>query len=162
MRSTTTTTGSRKRGRESTPVRATRLKTGRRDVLASSTEDLLTRGVDDRDMLKDNNSSVNGPLLLSDGLMLADQQQQQPPPLKNRKQQQQQQVANGFPVTVFPPADNNNSSSSNGSSPPPTAPVGAFQSPRHNNKNSRLTSSTKNSSSQGTVGQHQAGTHCCT
>nr|SVE94213.1 EOG090X05H5 [Simocephalus serrulatus] len=143
MRSTTTTTGSRKRGRESTPVRATRLKTGRRDLLTtSSTEDLLG---DDMD----NKSSVNGPLLLSDGLMLADQQQQpQPPPLKNRKQQQQ--VANGFPVTVFPPADNNNSS------PPPTAaaPVGAFQSPRHNNKNSRLASSSSSSSknsSQATV-----------
>ena len=112
-----TTSGSRKRGRESTPVRTTRLKTGGRHLLG-------LKGGEDNDVVDFFGDGKTSPVIGPDGP--TDQQQQQPPPSKNRKQQQQQQqVANGFPVTVFPPADNNNS-------PPPPGP---FQS-RHNNKNS--------------------------
>ena len=112
-----TTSGSRKRGRESTPVRTTRLKTGGRHLLG------LKGGGEDNDVVDFFGDGKTSPVIGPDGP--TDQQQQQPPPSKNRKQQQQQQVANGVPVTVFPPADNNNS-------PPPPGP---FQS-RHNNKNS--------------------------
>ena len=109
-----TTSGSRKRGRESTPVRTTRLKTGGRHLLG------LKGGGEDNDVVDFFGDGKTSPVIGPDGPT----DQQQPPPSKNRKQQQQQ-VANGFPVTVFPPADNNNS-------PPPPGP---FQS-RHNNKNS--------------------------